>query len=317
MATPMVSVLCTVYNHGLYVRDALEGFVSQKTNFPFEVLVHDDASTDDSADIIREYEEKYPDIIKPIYQTENQYSRGGRITERFQVPRITGKYVAFCEGDDYWVDPLKLQKQVDFLEQNPEYTMCAGSTIWLDMKTGTKKKKCQIEADRDISLEEIVLEKKGRVFQVSSVLVRADMYCNKPLWAKSFGVGDLPLAILAATVGKVYMFSDVVSVYRNQVPNSVTDKLKKNPEYVARVYNRVIDGLNMYNEATDYKHKDIVDRRIKIMKYNTARANRDLKTMRTGELREVYLSRSYKARVMDILACKAPALQKAILKWLR
>ena len=108
----MVSVICLAYNHGKYVRETLEGFVSQKTDFPFEVIVHDDASTDNTADIIREYEKKYPDIIKPIYQVQNQYSQKVDIYKEFELPRMSGKYVAFCEGDDYWSDPYKLQKQV-------------------------------------------------------------------------------------------------------------------------------------------------------------------------------------------------------------
>ena len=118
---PLVSICCAAYNHEPYIRQCLDGFVMQRTTFPFEVLIHDDASTDKTADIIREYEKKYPDIIKPIYQKENQYSKGGKISLRFNIPRAKGKYIAFCEGDDYWIDPLKLQKQVDFLEANPDY----------------------------------------------------------------------------------------------------------------------------------------------------------------------------------------------------
>lgn len=86
-----VSVLCLVYNHEKYLRKCLDGFVNQKTNFKFEVIINDDASTDKSADIIREYEEKYPDIIKPIYQTENQYSKGVKLSAVYQYPRVKGK----------------------------------------------------------------------------------------------------------------------------------------------------------------------------------------------------------------------------------
>jgi glycosyltransferase involved in cell wall biosynthesis len=120
----MVSIDCTTYNHAPYIRQCLDGFLMQKINFPIEVLVHDDASTDGTADIIREYEQKYPDIIKPIYQSENQYSNGINNSLTYNFPRVRGKYIAFCEGDDYWVDPYKLQKQVDFLEKNSEYGMC-------------------------------------------------------------------------------------------------------------------------------------------------------------------------------------------------
>ena len=123
----LVAIHCFVYNHEPYLRDCFEGFVMQQTNFPFVAIVHDDASTDGSTAIIREYEEKYPHIFKPIYETENQYSKPDGSLNRIMDEAInaTGaKYVAMCEGDDYWTDPLKLQKQVDFMEANPEYVLC-------------------------------------------------------------------------------------------------------------------------------------------------------------------------------------------------
>lgn len=120
----MVSICCIVYNHESYIRQCLDGFIMQKTNFVYEIVIHDDASTDKTAEIIREYEAKYPNIIKPIYQKENQYSKGIQISATYNLPRAKGKYIALCEGDDYWTDPLKLQKQVDFLEINLEYSGC-------------------------------------------------------------------------------------------------------------------------------------------------------------------------------------------------
>lgn len=129
MSTPdsrdlMVTIRCLVYNHEPYLRQCLDGFVMQQTNFRFEAIVHDDASTDGSAAIIREYAAKYPDIIKPIYETENQYSKRDGSIRRIMNEHTHGKYVAMCEGDDYWTDSLKLQKQVDFLESHPDYVMC-------------------------------------------------------------------------------------------------------------------------------------------------------------------------------------------------
>lgn len=119
-----VSIFCTAYNHEKYIRTALESFINQKVNFQFEVLVHDDASTDKTADIIREYEKKYPDIIKPIYQTENQYSKKIGIWKTYLYPRARGKYIAICEGDDCWIDENKLQMQVDYMESHPDCTFC-------------------------------------------------------------------------------------------------------------------------------------------------------------------------------------------------
>ncbi|MCM1142955.1 MAG: glycosyltransferase, partial [Muribaculum sp.] len=118
---PLVAVWSLVYNHEPYLRDYFEGIVMQKTDFPFVAIVHDDCSTDGSSAIIREYAEKYPDIIKPIFETENQYIKGtlDQIMRK-AVDDSGAKYIAMCEGDDYWTDPLKLQKQVDFLETHPD-----------------------------------------------------------------------------------------------------------------------------------------------------------------------------------------------------
>ncbi len=140
---PLVAILCITYNHEPYIRDALEGFVMQKTDFPFVAIVHDDASTDGTAAIIRAYAEKYPDIIKPIYEAENQYSKSDNLLEKIMQDAIeaTGaKYIAMCEGDDYWIDPFKLQKQVDFLETNPDYGLVHTGVYDADWKDGFKKK---------------------------------------------------------------------------------------------------------------------------------------------------------------------------------
>lgn len=137
MDKPLVSIKCLVYNHAPFLRQCLDGFVMQKTNFRFEAIVHDDASTDGSAGIIREYAEKYPDIIKPIYENENQYSKRDGSLNRILNKHLTGKYIAFCEGDDYWTDPCKLQKQVDFMETHPDFAVCTHDCRRLYEPAGT------------------------------------------------------------------------------------------------------------------------------------------------------------------------------------
>lgn len=308
----MVSVICNVYNHEPYVRDALEGFVSQKTDFPFEVLIHDDASTDRSAEIIREYEKKYPDIIKPIYQTMNQYSRGGAITKRFQLPRVKGKYIAMCEGDDYWTDPLKLKKQYDFMETNPDYALCACSTVWVDMRTGKTRNRCRTVEDCDISIEDIILQKMDRTFQYATVFLPAEIYMSRPEWARKFRVGDVPLALHAATCGKVRMLADVMAVYRAHSAGSWTARVNADAAYKTEMLQGMVDGLDAFNKATDFQHDAVITQRIKQQKYNIARTNRNLKAMRTGELREIYLARPLITRISDILACKTPGLHAAV-----
>lgn len=134
----MVSICCTAYNHAKYIEEALEGFIMQQCNFKFEILVSDDASTDNTASIIKKYEDKYPDLFRVFYLKENQYSKGNKPLFNILFPAAKGKYIALCEGDDYWTDPLKLQKQVDFLEENEEYVACQHHRIVLNDK-GDKK----------------------------------------------------------------------------------------------------------------------------------------------------------------------------------
>ena len=107
---PLVSIACITYNHENYIRDAIEGFLMQKTTFPVEIIIHDDASADNTAQIVKEYTDKNSDLFIPIFQTENQYSQGNKPLANFVFPRAKGKYIAICEGDDYWTDPYKLQK---------------------------------------------------------------------------------------------------------------------------------------------------------------------------------------------------------------
>lgn len=312
-----VSIVCNVYNHEKYLRDALEGFVTQKTDFPFEVLVHDDASPDSSADIIREYEAKYPDIIKPIYQTENQYSQKIPINITYQIPRIRGKYVAVCEGDDYWTDPLKLQKQVDFLEAHPDYSLCACSVKWLDMRTGKALNRRCVDEDLDVTMEDLIMQRTDRTFQYASVLLRAEIFCCRPEWMKVFRVGDVPLTLHAANCGKVRMLADTMAVYRSHTPGSWTSRTSADHRVWAAALQSIINGLTAFNEATDYRYDETIRRRISMHKYNIARFNGDLQALRSGELRQIWLSRSPVTRLSDILACKAPRLHAMLVHLLK
>ena len=301
----MVSVICNVYNHERYIRDALEGFVSQKTNFGLEILIHDDASTDRSAEIIREYERKYPGLIKPIYQTENQYSKKISITYTHQMPRAKGKYIALCEGDDYWTDPLKLQKQFDYMEENPEYYLCVCSTAWQNMMTGRLENRGRADQDRDISLDEIILEEQGRLFQLASYFMKRELLDDVQSWRTAFPIGDLPIAIDAALRGKVRMLSDKMCVYRYYAAGSWTQRMD-NDDHRVVISKRMINALTILNAATNYQHDAVIARRIRKHKYTLALMTHDLAAIKSDELSPIYKSRSLVLRVSDVFRCKYP-----------
>lgn len=213
----MVSVLCCVYNHGKILRQCLDGFVMQKTNFRFEAVVHDDASTDDSAAIIREYAEKYPDIIKPILQTENQFSKKNGAITRALNENTRGKYVAICEGDDYWTDPNKLQRQVDFLESHPEYSICYHKVSIVNADASeTKGFFPSWLPDKPATFELTDMEERN-IIQTNSVMYRWRFHEDQPQDYIWLGIlpGDWLLHLVHAVKGKIYYMPEVMGAYRH------------------------------------------------------------------------------------------------------
>lgn len=222
-----VIIRCLVYNHEMYLRDCLEGFVMQKANFPFKAVVHDDCSTDGSAAIIREYAEKYPDIIEPIYEVENLYSKRDGSLGRVMARACDGrsKYFALCEGDDYWIDPYKLQKQVDYMDSHPECTMTY-TDVFVDSPQGRMSRAEQEELwgkvrcdDAIVDTEYVIMQGAGAI-HTCSLLFKANLRSDFPEAAKRCYVGDSPLEIFAALKGYLYGFSDVTAVYRYRAQGS-------------------------------------------------------------------------------------------------
>lgn len=208
-----LTVVCVTYNHEKYIAQALDGIVKQKTNFSFEVLVGDDASTDKTQDIIRQYAEKYPGIVKPILRKKNI----GAAANSFDLySRVKTLYVAICDGDDYWVDEYKLQKQVDFLDEHPDYTVCFHPVKVVredkrkeDILYPTKKMLKKIKSfDIDALL-------KCNFIQTVSVVYRWAF--NNVMLSKEFvslAPGDWFLAIEHAKKGKIGFIDEVMAIYR-------------------------------------------------------------------------------------------------------
>ncbi|WP_084456868.1 glycosyltransferase [Desulfogranum mediterraneum] len=222
---PLVSINCITFNHEKYIRDALDGFLIQKTDFPLEILIHDDASTDKTADIIREYEKRYPSIIKPIYQTVNQYSQGKKCS-LFNFERAKGEYSAVCEGDDCWFDSLKLQRQIQAMVDYSDCEISFHSAVAKFEDGPRKNRKVSEHSDRQkiFSIEKVI-DCGGSFMPTASIIVRNkcldkifdffDKY-NPP-------VGDSVIQILGALSGGALFLPHCMVVYRMRVPGSWSD----------------------------------------------------------------------------------------------
>jgi len=301
-----VSVFCTAYNHAKYIRNALEGFVMQKTNFAFEVIVHDDASTDGTADIIREYEKKYPNIIKPIYQKENQYSKGIKITKTFLLPKAKGEYFAWCEGDDCWLDPLKLQKQVDFLDANPEYSMCSHRVEFRELSKNRSFYIPKIKKTRDFSADEII--RGGALFHITSIMIRSELNRKKPKVFETGWFGDIQLYIYGAICGKVRVFKDVMSAYNHGVEGSWSLA----SEDSERKRNHIEKRIAMYeavNKYYDYKYNEAFLHVITRERFNIDLKNNDKIALKKPEYKE-FLKTYRKSKFLGELKTRFPFLAK-------
>lgn len=260
---PLVSIVCLTYNEEQFVRDTFDNFLSQKTTFPFEVLVYDDASQDSTPDIIREYAAKYPDIFRVTLYEENNFKKGlGFYGLRVGFNEAAGKYIAYCEGDDYWCDDLKLQKQIDFLEAHPEYNVCAHETqIRNDYDSKENgilfsHTKVNIFLDRTkrqhYTFEDTLT---GNIFHISSMMFR-NSPIQWPEWICGVTALDMVLFMMLAEKGDIYRLNDVMSVYRHNV-SSITSTQRQFGNQVA-FNNKSIELVSQMDEYWTHKyHKQI------------------------------------------------------------
>lgn len=212
----MVSICVQTYNHGLYLEQCIESLVGQKTTFNCEVLLGEDDSSDDSRSISIHYSKKFPDKIKLfLHDRKNVIYIDGKPTGRYNflnnLKHATGKYIAFCEGDDFWIDDFKLQKQVDFMEANPEFSICFSPVHIVNEKGVLKEVSNQATPPETTFLDLL----KGNYLNTPSVMIRRDALPDPlPKWIKEMPMGDWPLLLLASLNGDIKMMDEPMAAYR-------------------------------------------------------------------------------------------------------
>jgi glycosyltransferase involved in cell wall biosynthesis len=286
----LVFVQCSTYNQSQYIKDALDGFVMQKTNFPFVCCVVDDASTDGEQAVINSYCEEFFDCReKNVYQYDetddyirffvrhktnrncfflvinlkyNHYSIQKAKMPYYMTWRNDAKYLAICEGDDYWTDPLKLQKQVDFMETHPEHSLCYCNNIRL-FSDGHQEMQPRYPSSKEICPIEDLISEGGGAISTHTMFFRQELYVPYSTWAKGCPVGDLPMMLSLAAKGYVGFLSDVMGVHRFEAKGSWTSKMATDRNKTKKVSRAIIKMYRQFDEWTNYKYHTAVRKKIR------------------------------------------------------
>ena len=294
---PLVSIVCDTYNHAPYIRRALDGFLSQQTEFSFEIIVHDDASTDETADIIRSYESAYPDLFRCVYRTENVYSKDPKILEHYVFPLARGKYIAICEGDDFWTSPNKLQKQISYMEEHPDCTLCVCAADLVDPEEHWIGSVSPYDQDTDISTEDMIIGGGGFV-ATASIVAPTHLAQNRASFCDETDVDDAVLQIWFASNGTTHYFSEPMCAYRQAVPGSWTETYHAAGREAQIVHHRgLARALREFDRQSNYRWHEAVDFNATYQEYEVLRMTNDLPALKKPPYRKRYLELPLKRRI--------------------
>lgn len=285
----MVSVICTTYNHCDSLKKCLDSMVCQKTNFNFEIIVHDDNSSDGTTEILKDYAQKYPNLIIPMYEKENQYSQGVNIFDEIMLPVAKGKYYAFCEGDDYWCDENKLQLQYDFMESNPQCSACFHNTIHHDLGNITPDKKFNnFNKVHFLTPHEAIVK---YLVHTSSYFFRSASY-ECPIPFRKYWFGDYVLLTMALTKGALGVLPQVMSVYNFNNPVGLVYQIKVKP-IAERIRDVALikEYLEAFNQLTHAKYKQEVKAREVVADYEILNIRASHSLGNCEKRREFYCNR--------------------------
>jgi len=283
---PQVSVCITTYQHAAFIKKCVTSALDQKTNFPIEIIIGEDESTDGTREICKQLADNHRDNIRLFLRSREdvRYINGnptGRHNFLETLKAARGKYIAFCDGDDYWIDSQKLQKQYNHMESNSDLSLSLHNAFVVDTNGQKKSVFPNIKTQSIINPEKII-EKGGGFCATNSVFFRSDMLTNIPAWFVDAYVGDYSLYLLAIEHGKIGALSDIMSCYRSGHSNSWSN-LSNQVQYLDQYLESLKEMLFDFNEYSDQQYNYSIHIRIALEEIYTA-----FKIILSGRLSYLY-----------------------------
>lgn len=298
-----ISVCCITYNHKDFISEMLEGILNQEFEYDYEIIIHDDASTDGTVDILKKYKEKYPDKIVLLLENENQYKNGKKMFYT-DIQHAKGKYIAVCEGDDYWCDKYKLKKQYEFMEKNNKCMYLCHAAYMMTYGAEKMKELRTYQSNRELGLEEIL--EKGLIFPTASLFFRKESFVNIPQFYINAPIEDEPIKLLCLSQGKGFYMNEPMCVYRKNYPGSWNATVKGQKEKRLLHHNAKKIMYDQFNLYTNNKYSDSVSKAILLEDFNIVLTNQDYAKLREEKYKEILHQLSFSNKIRLFIASYIP-----------
>lgn len=306
-----ITVLVMTYNHVNYISQALDSILCQKCEVDFDILIHDDCSNDGTYELLMDYKERNPDKIRIIRQSERRFLNDGfnMMLYKYVVPNIDSKYVAYCDGDDYWINENKLQIQYSFMETHPEYSLCCHCAYQLK-NNNDMSSKWFINDERDLDISDFINDKPGVCVATSSIFIKSTVLCNFPNWRKQYPVEDVPMLMLSAMMGKIYRFKDVMCVYRQFSQGSWSSQNSGSKNRMIKHLKEMSESLKHFDQETDNYYHSMVVIQLNFYSFRIALLNNDYKNIFDKNNRKHFNKLEKKEKMKLWFQYKMPLLYK-------
>lgn len=261
--TILVSIVCISFNHEKYIRAAIDSFLNQDVDFTYEIVLHDDCSRDDTRKIITEYKTRYPELITTVFEKRNAYNQG-KSPLVIGISYARGKYIAVCDGDDYWISTNKLQKQVNYMESNPECTFLFSNGLFLDSETNKTGKRILPMNRRERNIlnhaDKLSVSDMAQIEfpPTASFVFRKRDFDRRPRYSKDVYSGDRYYQLVMTSFGYAHYFSEPMIAYRVNNSSSMMSKWRSNKRQMALTLRRHAALYEEIDKLTNYQYADIL-----------------------------------------------------------